>query len=481
MRVIPGRAELRILLGVLLTGVLAAGAVAGYLQAAPGRSALAAVLLASLASLGAGALLARSSVREVRDLAAAAQRMAEGKLDQRIRIDSPGEVGALARALNALADQLRTVAGDADEERSALSAVLANMDDGVLILSADGRVILANPAAERILQVPEGQSPGRSFVEVLRDHELVQFVRDCLGAASTGGARMMDAGLPRRHLRIQARPLADGRGLVVLQDLTEIRRAETVRRDFVANVSHELRTPLASLKALVETLQDGALDDPPAARGFLERMSVEVDGLTQLVRELLELSRIESGRASLHVASADVRSVVVAAAERLAAQADRAGLDLAVDVASDLPPAPLDSDKVQQALINLIHNAIKFTPPGGRIQVSAQGARVRLDGGFELLPAEVAGPVPTHVVLTVADTGVGVPVEEQPRIFERFYKADKARSGGGTGLGLAIVKHVAEAHGGRVWVESVEGQGATFRIALPLGPLARAGPPSPNR
>ena len=444
---------------------------------------VAAGLGALLVGLAGGALLARRALGPIVEATALAERLAGGELPEHGRISSFGdadELGRLAGALDSLTTRLRAISGDVLGERNALSAVLTNMDDGIIIFSADGRVTLANPAVERILQLPTGRTLGATLIEALRDHELAEYVRSCLAAktsfdltrstdpARSAGrsARLLEAGLPRRYLRVQATRLADSRGLVVLQDLTEVRRADTIRRDFVANVSHELRTPLASLKALVETLQDGALEDPPAAHAFLGRMNVEVDGLTQLVRELLELSRIEAGRVALRVERVEVDQVLRQAADRLQAQADRADVALTVDVQPDLPEIPLDADKVQQALINLIHNAIKFTPAGGRIVLIGQGARLKLDGGFELL-AGAAGPVPTHVVLTVADTGIGIAADDLPRIFERFYKADKARSGGGTGLGLAIVKHIAEAHGGRVWVESIEGQGATFRIAIP--------------
>jgi two-component system phosphate regulon sensor histidine kinase PhoR len=237
--------------------------------------------------------------------------------------------------------------------------------------------------------------------------------------------------------------------IVVLQDLTEVRRVETVRREFVANVSHELRTPLASLKALVETLQDGALDDPSAAQRFLSQMDTEVDGLTQMVTELLELSRIESGQVTLKPEPADLRLLISTATERLHAQAQRAGIVLAAEVPEGLPKALVDSERIQHVLINLIHNAIKFTPPGGRVTVSAAVDEKEMR-------------------IAVADTGVGIAAEDITRIFERFYKVDKSRSSGGTGLGLAIAKHIVQAHGGRICAESVEGKGATFTFTVPV-------------
>jgi two-component system phosphate regulon sensor histidine kinase PhoR len=221
-----------------------------------------------------------------------------------------------------------------------------------------------------------------------------------------------------------------------------------VRRDFISNISHELRTPLASLQALVDTLRGGALDDPPAARRFLDRMETEVEALTQMVQELLELSRIESGQAPMRLIPTPVADVVFPPVERLRPQAERAGLSITIDLPPDLPPVLADAERAQQVITNIVHNAIKFTPSGGQMTLSAQ-------------------PVGEDVIVSVRDTGVGIPPEDLPRIFERFYKADRARSGGGTGLGLAIAKHIVQAHGGRIWAESVEGKGSIFYVALP--------------
>jgi two-component system phosphate regulon sensor histidine kinase PhoR len=216
----------------------------------------------------------------------------------------------------------------------------------------------------------------------------------------------------------------------------------------VANVSHELRTPIAALKALVETLEEGALDDPPAARDFLRRIHVEVDGLAQLVAELLELSRVESGRAQLTLEAVEPDDLVRSAAERLRPQAERLGIGLTWDATADLTPVLADRTRVEHVLLALIHNAVKFTPPGGTVQ-----ARVQADGAFARF--------------SVADTGAGILAEDLPRIFERFYKVDRARAAAGTGLGLAIAKHVVQALGGEIWAESEVGQGTTVHFTLP--------------
>jgi two-component system, OmpR family, phosphate regulon sensor histidine kinase PhoR len=260
--------------------------------------------------------------------------------------------------------------------------------------------------------------------------------------------------LPARRLYLQAiaiplAPALPAHVLFVVQDLTQLRHLETLRRDFLSNLSHELRTPLAALKALVETLLDHALEDPPAARRFLAQMETEVDSLSLMVQELLELSRIESGKVPLQLQAVAPRDLLVKAATRLALQIERAGLILEVVCREDLPAVLADPLRIEQVLVNLLHNAIKFTPAEGRLRISAERAE-------------------SHIVFTVQDTGQGIPAEALPRIFERFYKADRARSGGGSGLGLAIARHLVETHAGRIWVESREGQGSSFFFTLPL-------------
>jgi len=237
--------------------------------------------------------------------------------------------------------------------------------------------------------------------------------------------------------------------VVLVQDLSELRKLETIRRDFIANLSHELRTPIASLKVLTETLRDGAIEQPSVAKDFLDKMNAEVDRLAQMVQEMGDLSRIESGEAPLQRRPVNIADIVARVVERLKAQSERAGLRLETQIASALPQVLADEGRIEQVLLNLIHNAIKFTPPGGRIDITA-----KLYGN--------------KLSVSVSDTGVGISPDDLPRVFERFYKADRARAGGGTGLGLAIARHVVEAHGGLIWAESVEGKGSTFSFTLPL-------------
>ncbi len=414
------------------------------------QTVLSAMLITTSLAVLMALLIAERTARPVRQLTEVVQRMTEGDLSARLLPITRDEIGTLTRAFNQMADRLQETITTLDEERGRLTAVLDNMADGVLITDGDGRVRLINPAAARLLGTDIEAALDRSFAQVARDHRMIALWQQC---HEGGGERIESVELDRRGPFLQAivTPLQDTEPracLVILQDLTQVRRLETVRRDFISNISHELRTPLASLKALVDTLRDGALEDPTAARHFLDRMETEVDALTQTVQELLELSRIESGQVPFRLTPVAVAEVVLPPVERLRPQAERFVLRLTVDLPSDLPPVLADAERIQQAVTNLVHNAVKFTPSGGEVTISAAVSK-------------------DEVVVSVRDTGVGIPADDLPRIFERFYKADQARSGGGTGLGLAIAKHIVQGHGGRIWAESVEGRGSTFYFSLP--------------
>lgn len=364
---------------------------------------------------------------------------------------SEDEVGQFARVFNELVAQLRFQYDALETERSKLVAVLQQLSDGVLIVDEQGLVQLINPAAQRIFGTTEDKAMGQSIVTVLRQYQLIELWKQ---ARETGESQLIPVEIPTKKLFVQSEaiPLGEtlpGSTLMVFQDITHVRRLETVRRDFISNISHELRTPLASLKALTETLQESALDDPPAARRFLTNIETEVDALSLMVQELVELSRIESGKVPLQLKSVLPEELLSEAAERLRLQAERSGLRLIIDCPPELPTVLADPPRMEQVIVNLLHNAIKFTPGGGEIRLSA------------LLEND-------SVVFSVSDNGVGISPEDLPRIFERFYKADRARSGGGTGLGLAISRHLVEAHSGKIWAESVEGVGSTFYFSLPV-------------
>jgi two-component system, OmpR family, phosphate regulon sensor histidine kinase PhoR len=356
------------------------------------------------------------------------------------------ELENLSSAISSLISTFDLKLSALDSERARLATVLDQLTDGVLIADSQGLIQFANPAAGKLFQTSNPIQ--RSITEVVRNHQLVEAWRRC---QQTRQMQTESVEVPARHQFLQLVVIPDTHAsgsLLLVQDLTRLRRLETVRRDFVSNLSHELRTPLASLKALAETLQEGALDDPPAARHFIDQIQVEVDALTQMVNELLELSKIESGRFTLDFAPVAACDLLDSASRRMQLQAERAGLNLRVECADDLPNVRIDSQRLEQVLVNLIHNAVKFTRAGGEVVLIAEAAD-------------------DSIRFAVQDSGVGIPEEEVPRIFERFYRVDKSRTGSGTGLGLSIAKHIVEAHGGKIWAESIDGRGSTFYFTIP--------------
>jgi two-component system phosphate regulon sensor histidine kinase PhoR len=406
------------------------------------------VILAGLAVEAAGDRLVRPMRRLVRSIEADA--IGDQSLHELVK-QAPAEMAPLLYGLHVTHARLRRTLAQIEQDRAEMSALFEHMADSVLVLDADERIVLSNPAAERVLN---DVRVGRSLAEVTRDAELVDLARSVSNANSE--IRLIelygsDTG-ERRWIQAVATPLPEQRRLVVLQDISEVRRAELARRDFVANVSHELRTPVAALKALVETLEQGAIDDPVEGPRFLQHMHTEVDGLAQLVSELLDLARAEAGRLDLDLAPCRAEVLVFEAAARAGPAAKRAALQLDVAPLADDDELWVcaDSRRMGQVLSNLLGNAAKFTPAGGRIEA---GARRRAD----------------RIELWVADTGVGIEAEHLTRVFERFYKTDPSRAAGtGTGLGLAIAKHLVLAHGGQIWAESSGyGRGATFCVALP--------------
>src|SRR5579883_504635 len=415
-----------------------------------------ATALAAALAVAVAVVIARATTGPLERLARLARALAAGQLDQRITVASPDEVGQVAAAFNQMAAELQEKIEAIEEQRSEMAAILGGMADGVIIVDERDRIVALNRAAERMLEMTEAAARGRPLGEVVRQRELGALLDQPAPPASPP---LIALGPDRRQVQIVVTPVHVGhttRRIILLQDVTALRQAEAMRRDFVANVSHELRTPLASLRALVETLENGALEDPPATREFLGRMHAEVDSLGQMVEELLELARIESGRLRVHFDRADIGQVVAEAVTRLEPQAERQGVRLALTVPAAPVTAVVDADRLKQIVINLVHNAIKFTPPGG-------AAEVRVE------------PRGASVAIVVSDTGIGVSAADLPRLFERFYKADRSRASAGTGLGLAIVKHLVQLHGGQVWAASPgEGKGTTLTVLLPVD-----GPPAP--
>jgi two-component system phosphate regulon sensor histidine kinase PhoR len=331
--------------------------------------------------------------------------------------------------------------------------LMAAESRAMLLVGGGRRVLEMNSAACSMLGY-DGPLP-RPIAEISPDMNLGFSVGDAFHDRAPVQYESYLPG-PDRLLSYQIMPILAATGepvmaVATIDDITRLRHLETVRRDFVANVSHELRTPLASMKLLVETLQEGAIEDRPAAEHFLHRIDVEIDAMARMVEELLELSRLESGVLRLAMEGVDVQTALTDVNNRLAPMARDKRLDVSLDVQPNLPPAWADPTRLEQVLINLAHNAIKYTPEGGKV----------------MLRARREGP---GIKIEVADTGVGMRPEEAARVFERFYKVDKgrSRSGGSSGLGLAIARHLVELHGGRLTAVSDVGRGSTFSFVLPI-------------
>ncbi len=380
-----------------------------------------------------------------------AQRVARGDLSGEISPSPTIEFDEVGQSFNMMTHALRTSLDDLDKAHTRLEAVLAGLEDGVVLTDIHAEILRMNRAAAAMLATPEDRAIGRPFIQVARDHELDAQLQSALRGERTQ-REAVEHGLSRQVLQSTATTVAgkaEQLGLVVLRDITDLRRLEGVRRDFVANVSHELRTPLTSIRALVETLQAGAIDDPAVTDEFLSRIVHEVDRLTALVEDLMDLARLEAGRTPLRFEEHATAELLRAAGERLREQVDRAHLQLEYELPDALPPVFADRRRIEQVVLNLVHNAIKFTPPGGTITIAA-------------------GQAGEEMAIEVRDTGVGISSEEIERLFERFYKSDKARRSEGTGLGLAIAKHIVQTHRGEISVSSELGKGSTFRFTLPV-------------
>ena len=429
------------------------------------RQVFTAAVIAAVLMSSAGWFVARRIKEALDDIGGQVAAIAAGRLDASVKPAATRELGDLGRAFNTMTSRLRGTVTELERMRVRLEETLANLSDGVIITDERGHVVLANQSALAMLAVC-GPAVGEPVVEVARDHELADLVDRALMTPEGADERVIRHGLSGRVLQAAARRLdaANERiGVVVLRDVTELRRLEGMRREFVATVSHELRTPLTSIRALVETLEAGALHDPSVSADFLARIVSEVDRLAQIVDELLDLARLESGRIRLSLERIEPYALISHAVRRMAPQIERAGLTVDVVVTPGTPAIVADRARLDQVLLNLVHNAIKFTPTGGTITIRAL-------------------PVDNRVEIQVRDTGVGVSTEDLPRLFERFYKADRARRSEGTGLGLAIAKHIVHAHGGTIWAQQNDGGGTVFVFQLPVEgpPLAETRADSRN-
>ena len=418
--------------------------------------------IALVVALGIGLFVAGRVTRPVVEMQDVARQMSEGNFDVRASVRSPDEIGTLGRSLNAMAGRLREKIGDLEREQAKATAVLDAMVEGVIATDGHDHIILINERARVLFGLGRARADRLPLLEVIRNVDLHDVLGESrLAADGTVVGREIKLSEPlERVLQVHAVPLrftGEARGVVmVLHDITELRRLEQVRTEFIANVSHELRTPLTAIHGYLETLLDGALEEPEHARKFLEIVFRHTERLGRLTDDLTDLSNIELGRISLHLEPTAVAGVAESVLAIIAPRAAAGQVTVEAKLPAGLPAVIADRDRLAQILINLVDNAVKYTPKGGRVWLEG---RVREPGVVEV---------------AVCDTGTGIPKADLPRLTERFYRVDKARSRelGGTGLGLAIVKHLVLAHGGELSIDSELWKGTTVRFTLPAAPPA---------
>jgi len=411
-------------------------------------------LLAVTISLGISFALARRVSRPISQMAQAAKMISKGDLSRRIREDSRDEVGDLAYSFNRMSEELQRQMGDLAREVSEKEALLSSMIEGVLAIDRDEHVILINKAAQRMLELGPDDALGKFHWEVIRNAEINNLFKEVLKTKEQKEVKLQIGPLDERAFMVYAAPIRARGGnilgvVAVFHDVTEIRRLEKVRMEFVANVSHELRTPLTSIKGFVETLKRGAIDERENAVNFLDIIERHTDRLNQLITDLLDLSRVETGKKKMDFQPIKVEELINRAVSHFMEISNKNRPKIKYNIPSDLPMVLADEEGIETVLKNLLDNAVKYTPKRGEINITSTDKD-------------------DYIEIAVVDNGIGIPSRDLPRIFERFYCVDKARSRelGGTGLGLSIVKHIIEAHGGTVGVESEVGEGSRFTFTL---------------
>lgn len=422
-------------------------------------------LVILLLAIGISGVFSRSFAKRVGTLKEFSQRVSIGDFRPLIQESATDELGDLSRALNDTASRLSATINSLSDERNRSAAILRSMAEGIAVIDADEQITFYNDAFAGLWNLDNRNQAKRPTVSVMRHPDVLRLIRSALAGQEARGELSLGSAQPRHFSVAAATVIASSDGsavsenkskpagaVVMLHEITEIRRLEQVRKDFVANVSHELRTPLTAIQGFAETLLTGGLEDQENNRRFIEIIRNHASRLARLTEDLLELSKIEAGKLPMDVRSVDVTELMAPAIDLAQDIALKKGVSLnVINPAIRFPMVRGDVGLLREVLRNLLDNAIQYTPATGRVEVSAEHSG-------------------SSVVFTVADTGVGIPRAEHQRIFERFYRVDAARSreAGGTGLGLAIAKHIVEAHGGQIWVDSEIGGGSKFHFSIPL-------------
>ena len=416
-------------------------------------------LLALFVALGIGFLVARMITRPLRDMAGLAKDIAKGDFTKKIKIRSKDEIGELADTFNQMAEELKTKIQTITHDRNETRAILGSIIEGIVAIDTNEKVVLANFALEKMFNLSKNEIIGKFFWEAIRNNDLNNLFKEVINKRELQTRELILFLPEERIFQVHALPIKGEKDLLgivaVLHDITGIKKLERTRIEFVANVSHELRTPLTSIRGFVETLKDGAINDPENSRRFLDIIETHAERLNNLINDLLQLSKIESRDIKMEFQLINLREPAEAAVSNFKEAMKQKGHKIEIDFPVQLSHVEVDPEKIERVFNNLIDNAIKFTPENGRICIRAVDKE-------------------RDVQIEVSDTGIGIPREHLPRLFERFYRVGKARSRelGGTGLGLSIVKHIIQAHGGKVEVKSETGKGSKFFFTLPKNHLS---------
>lgn len=421
-------------------------------------AAIAGILAASLL----GYKMAYNITKPIKEITYTASRIAGGRFDNHVNIQARDEIGILANSINDMASKLDDTFTSLQDKNTMLEAIMSSVVNGIIAIDSTERVLFMNTVAERLLNIKERDTAGKHLLQVIRNNSLDNYLKRVLHNKEFSDAEITIDDGKERVLKLYSNPIrqtgkSDIEGIIItIQDITELRKLENMRTEFVANVSHELKTPLTSIKGFAETLKTGGIDDKQDAARFLSIIEDEADRLTRLINDIMFLSEIEQKKAMTVKNKIKVEKVIGEVLSMLKSQGEKKNIELLADIPEELKNLTGDTDKFKQMLINLVDNAIKYTPENGKVWVEAYNST---DGAGR-----------DRLVIKVRDNGIGIPKQHIPRLFERFYRVDKARSRkeGGTGLGLAIVKHIVILFNGEIEVQSEVGKGTQFTITLPV-------------